>query len=55
MFERNVQPHQNSAFLLAVLSVILSDDHIRCVAAESDVGQVTYVRDLRASQHLPVC
>ena len=55
MFERNVQPHQNSAFLLAVLSVILSDDHIRCAAAEGDVGQVTYVRDLRASQHLPVC
>jgi hypothetical protein len=35
MFERSVQPHQNSAFLLAVLSVILSD--------EGDVGQVTYV------------
>lgn len=34
----NVQPYQNSAFLLAVTSFILSDDRIRCAAAEGDVG-----------------
>jgi hypothetical protein len=34
----NVQPYKISAFLQAVPSVILSDDRIRCAAAEGDVG-----------------